>query len=588
MSTVSSFPSRAAPPESVPANSPLFPADTASIAAAIRSAETHAQADRLDEAQGVLQNLLSQVPEQIDALAGLAYLAMRRNDSAAAAPWFDRALDADALRSQHAGASATSPARLRERVGLLRDASLVHQRLGNLVRSRTLLQQLVALAATPENLLALSIGHIALQEYDAAQPLLEQAIRAQPTAWELPYNLGRLLGMRGRYDDEIAAYRHALRLAPDAVPAHVNLGVALRDLHRFEEAMQSFKRAVQLDPSSASARTNRAQTNLMRGEFEHGWREYEWRWREGPQGRPAFAEDRTQWDGKASLAGKTILVYAEQGLGDTIQFARLALRLAERKPARLVLRVQAVLLVLFQAAPRFAEAGIELLSDDAPLPPFDVHAAMLSLPHLLGLRVQTIPTPIPYLVAPSTTALDDATHQADSVRDGAAAHVAQPPAAGAHRRRIGLVWRGNPQHVNDHNRSTALAQWEALLRATQATIEWVAVHDRLPEDDARLLQQLNEEGVIRDLRPSLQTFSDTAREVETLDLVVSVDSAMSHLAGAMGKPVWVVLPFTPDCRWLLDRADSPWYPHTRLFRQTRRGDWTTVLDEIEKALTPAT
>ncbi|WP_157685727.1 tetratricopeptide repeat protein [Robbsia andropogonis] len=545
---------------------PPMHVSTSSIAKAITDAQAHAQAGRLDEARRLLRDVIMQSPEHVDALSGLAYLTMRRGHDidafTEAARWFDRALAAQSARP---GISGTQ-----ERIGLLRDAAFTHQHAGNLIQSRTLLVELLTLAPTPENLLALAMGHIALQELDAAQSLLERAIRAQPNAWELHYNKGRLLGMRGRYDDEIAAYRHALRLAPNAVPVHVNLGVALRDLHRFDDAMQAFKRAAQLDPSSAAARTNRAQTNLMRGEFEHGWREYEWRWREGPPTRPAFADDRNQWDGKAALAGKTILLFAEQGFGDTMQFARLALDVAHRKPARIVMRVQAALASLFLQSPRFADAGIEILSDDAPVPLFDVQAALMSLPHLLNLRVQTIPAPIPYLSVPAASAA------------GLSTKITAPTTT--HRKRIGLVWRGNPHHVNDANRSTTLAQWEAMLRATHTGIEWTALHDRVPDVEQPLLQRLHEADVLRDVRPALTSFADTAREIAELDLVISVDSAVAHLAGAMGKPVWVVLPFTPDYRWLLDRADTPWYPQARLFRQTHRGEWVPVFEEIERAL----
>lgn len=581
MSSVSSSPSRPVSPLSNAADAPPVAADTVAIAAAIRRAEIDAQVGGLDAARDGLMAVLAQDPEHLDALAGLAYLAMRRDAYADASAWFDRALATEARRVEQSPAAASTQAR----IGLLRDAALTHQRAGDLVRSRTLLTQLAALLPSPENLLALAMGHIALQEYDAAQPLLERAIHAQPMAWELHYNLGRLLGMRGRYDDEIAAYRHALRIAPNAVPPEVNLGVALRDLHRFDEAMQSFKRAVQRDASSAEARTNRAQTNLMRGEFEHGWREYEWRWRDGPPTRPAFADDRNQWDGKSSLAGKTILLFAEQGFGDTMQFARLALTVAARQPGRLVLRVQAALVTLFESSPAFIDAGIVILSDAAPLPDFDVQAALMSLPHLLHLRLPAIPTPIPYLFAPGASTYDPHPTLAGHANEHAAsAHAAAATARAPARRRIGLVWRGNPQHVNDHNRSIALAQWESLLRETQTDIEWLALHDRVPDTEAVLLQQWDRDGLIRDNRPMLKTFADTAREVATLDLVISVDSAVAHLAGAMGKTVWIVLPFTPDFRWLLTRTDTPWYPSARLFRQTVRGEWSAVFDAVKKAL----
>jgi hypothetical protein len=362
----------------------------------------------------------------------------------------------------------------------------------------------------------------------------------------------------GRYEEEMAAYRRTIALKPDFVRAYVNLGVALRDLHRFDDALQQFKKALSIDPNDAGARTNRAQTNLLLGEFEHGWREYEWRWRDGTVSH-GFDPARL-WTGAQPVAGKTVFVHHEQGFGDTLQFLRFTDRLSAAG-ARVVLRVQDALLSLLHGYPGVAE----VIGETAPVPPFDYHCPTMSLAFALKIRAAGIPTQMPYLHADAARIA-----QWDGLFEG------RP-----RRLRVGIVWSGNRGHLNDRNRSMRLEQLDALF---DAEADFVSLQKDVGEADRDTLAQLVQRGALRDVSERLASFADTAALIAQLDLVIAVDTAVAHLAGALGKPVWITLPFTPDWRWQLNRSDSPWYPGVRLFRQTLRGDWSNVIGEIREAL----
>lgn len=468
-------------------------------------AEQHFHAGRLDDAARVLNEVIAVDPANGEALEGLAYIAANRRDHAVAADYFEQAL-------------AVAP----------RHVPTLH---------------------------AAAMSHSALGDHARAAELLTRAAQISPQTWQLHYNLGRALGMIDRYADEIAAYQRAIALKPDSVEAHVNLGVALRDMHRFDDALKLFKKAVSLNPNDANARTNRAQTNLLLGVFEYGWREYEWRWRDGGQQHPFGANP---WLGDTPVAGKTVLVHAEQGFGDTLQFVRYIDALAAQG-ARIVLRVQDALLPLLAAYPGIAQA----IGEHEAVPPFDLHCPLMSLPLALAKTVRQIPANIPYL-------------QADPAR---AAQWRQWLETQAKRRpRIGIAWSGRPTHLNDRNRSMRLDDWRPLL-AADAT--FVSLQKEVRDADRETLRQIAK---VLDVSEQLGNFADTAALIAELDLVICVDTSVAHLAGALGKPVWVLLPFTPDWRWQLNRADSPWYPTMRLFRQTTRGDWGSVLDSARMAL----
>jgi Tfp pilus assembly protein PilF len=482
----------------------------------------------------LLREVVDAEPTNGDALEGLAYIAANRQDHALAADYFDRAI-----------------ANLPDVAGRFHDAALSNQSAGRHAHAAALFERAVSLAPRKiESMHAAAMSLSAAGNNELALRMLERAAGVDPKAWQVHYNIGRVLGLLARYEQEIAAYRRAIELKPDSVEAYVNLGVTLRDLHRFDEALRMFRKAVQIDPDHAGARTNRAQTNLLLGEFEHGWREYEWRWRDGGQ-RNGFG-DRL-WSGAQPLAGKTLLLHAEQGFGDTLQFVRYVDLLAGRG-ARLVLRVQDALLPLLCAYP-----GVdEVIGEQADVPSFDYHCPLLSLPQALKTGA-AIPGTTPYLFA-------------DPLRiEGFRA------LAGDGRPRIGIAWSGSSAHINDRNRSIALAGMAELFELDAV---FVSLQKEVREPDRDALRRFP----LQDLSARLESFADTAALIEQLDLVICVDTAVAHLAGALGKPVWLLLPFTPDWRWQLKRADSPWYPLARLFRQPARGDWASVTHDLATQL----
>jgi Flp pilus assembly protein TadD len=366
-------------------------------------------------------------------------------------------------------------------------------------------------------------------------------------------NRGLALAARGHEALAEAAYRRALALRPDYAEAHNNLGLCLELQGRLEEAMAQFDRALDLVPDFASAHANRAQLRLLQGDFRAGWAEYEWRWRLPGVSLAPVAVPR--WDG-TPLAGRTILVRAEQGFGDTVQFIRLA-PLLKDAGARVVLECQPTLARLLASAP-----GIDaVVARGAELPRCDVQIPLASLPNAVGLfDLASLPPRVPYLFAQP--------ERVERWRNALA------PSEGF---KVGIVWKGNPRHPQDSHRSIPFERMAALATVPGVELFGLQVGERAPEAPW-----------LRDLtggpeQPPLE-FEETAAIVANLDLVVSCDTAMVHLAGALGRPVWIALPRVPDFRWLLDREDSPWYPTARLFRQTSLDDWEELFARIAAAL----
>jgi tetratricopeptide (TPR) repeat protein len=515
------------------------------IAHTLGAAQQKFGAGQLDEAAQLLHGILARAPDHGEALEGLGYIAAKQGDPQRAADYLTRALQHTAAPSSAQLYFAAHVCQLAERHA---DAVTLFER---------------CLVDTPDHVASLhgaALSLAKLGENERALQLFERLTARHPRLAEAHYNKGSLLGAMGRHDDEMAAYRHAIRLKPDFVRAYVNLGVALRDLHRFDDALQQFKKAVSLDPNDAGARTNRAQTNLLLGEFEHGWREYEWRWRDGTM-EHGFDPGRL-WTGAQAVAGKTVLVHHEQGLGDTLQFLRFTDRLSAAG-ARVILRTQDALLPLLRGYSGVAE----VIGENAPVPPFDYHCPTMSLAFALKIRAADLTPSGPYLQA-----------VCDSTGSTPLSHAFD---GRARRPRVGIVWAGNPVHVNDRNRSMRL---QALASLFDAEADFVSLQKDLRDEDRAAFTRLVDGGVLRDFSANLSSFADTAVLIDPLDLVISVDSAVAHLAGALGKTVWIALPFTPDWRWQLTRSDSPWYPGVRLFRQTARGDWSNVIAEMKAAL----
>ncbi len=384
----------------------------------------------------------------------------------------------------------------------------------------------------------------------AAITALNRALTLDPQHARAHLTVGNAYLDRDQFAVAEIHLRRAIRLQPDLPEAHASLGFLLTSAGRLTEAVAACDEAIRLRPDFARAFWNRSFAHLLAGRLAQGWEDYEWRKR-----HDRFAADFTMLPGDAwparewrgdTLEGHTVLVRAEQGLGDSIQFARYLPLLAARG-ARVVLACQRPLIPLMRRLD-----GLAAVVDSAGgLPPYDLWVDQMSLPRLFATRLDSIPSPGGYL------------------RTGAARAAASP------RRRIGLVWAGNPLHHNDSRRSIPFATLAALLALPD--IDWISLQVGAADDDRA-------GSIVADPPQDLTDFAATAAAIATLDLVIAVDTSTAHLAGAMGRPVWVLLPFAPDWRWLRERHDSPWYDSMRLFRQPRAGDWTSVVAQVGKAL----
>ncbi|MGD0390512.1 MAG: tetratricopeptide repeat-containing glycosyltransferase family protein [Tepidisphaeraceae bacterium] len=392
-------------------------------------------------------------------------------------------------------------------------------------------------------------------QLDEAIATYRQAIAFSPQYAQTHYNLGVALERKGQLDEAVAAYRQAIRLKPDFVEAHNNLGNALIEIGQLDEAIAACRRAIALSPNFAEAHFNLSVALLARGDFQEGWEEYEWRWKckDHPPLRN-FAQP--QWDGH-SLEGRTLLLHAEQGFGDALQFIRY-LPLAAQRGGKIIIECQAELQRLFQTI-----AGrCQVMVRGQPLPAFDLHCPLLSLPRVFATNLDNIPNIVPYL-------------HADAEDAGRWQHRLAEHAPLV---KVGLGWAGSPGNKNNRNRSINLASLAPLgqipgVRFFSLQKGEAAAEAKTPPPGMELVDWTQE----------LKDFADTAALIANLDLVIAVDTAVAHLAGAMGKPVWTLLPFVP-WRWLLGREDSPWYPSMRLFRQPRMGDWDSVVMRVVEEL----
>jgi len=414
-----------------------------------------------------------------------------------------------------------------------------------------------AIAAEPGHADALlGCGNVLkeMQQWDAAMACYDRAIAARPGFAEAHSNRGLLLHELGRYEAAIVSYALAIAAKPGFAAAHSHRGNALLQLNRVGEAIASYDRAIAISSGYAEVYFNRSVAWLLAGDFARGWPDYEWRWlnENGPNIKERRHFPQPLWLGQAPIAGKTILLHSEQGLGDTLQFCRYAKAVAALG-ARVILEVPEPLIELLGTL----DGVTQLVPKGMPLPDFDCHCPLLSLPLAFKTRLDTIPCAGPYLRA-----------------DAAKVAFWQRTLGDQTRPRIGLVWRGNPNHANDRNRGIRLA---GLTPHLPDGLQYVSLQKNLQEADRRTLAANPQ---ILDLTGELRDFSDTAALCECLDLVISVDTSVAHLSAALGRKTWVLLPFSPDWRWLLDRDDSPWYDSVSLYRSTRTGDWTHVTARI--------
>ncbi|WP_145254251.1 tetratricopeptide repeat protein [Planctomycetes bacterium Pan216] len=401
----------------------------------------------------------------------------------------------------------------------------------------------------------LGAAYVNAMRFEEAAACLNRSLQMDPNSAETHHNIGVMLTSQGEPEQALPYLRKSLELQQDFAPALNSLGAALQKCGRIQEALESYDKACELIPKYPDARFNAAQMRLLLGDLEKGFEEYEWRWAHAPM-RP-FSQPF--WDG-SSLRGQTILLHAERGIGDTLQFLRYAL-LVKQQGARVLVECQPELTPLLRLTP-----GIDqLIPQGEPLPHFDVHAPLLSLPRIFKTTLESIPVPIPYLFP----------------RDELVDHWAtRLPKSGF---RVGIAWQGNPDFREDADRSIPLAAFEPLSRVPGITlINLQKGHGRDQLDQFSQTWPIVDLGL--DVDESSGPFMDTAAIASQLDLIITSDSAIPHLAGALGVPVWVALPIACDWRFMLERADSPWYPTMRLFRQTQRGDWGGLFAEIAMVL----
>ena len=397
----------------------------------------------------------------------------------------------------------------------------------------------------------------ALDRFEEALACYDKVLAIMPTHSRTLINRGAALSALNRQEEAIACYDKILASDPAYAEAETNRGTALQWLNRVDEAIARYDTAIAARPHDAYAHWNKGLAALYGGDFATGWREYEWRW-----AKPDFAANKRDypqphWRGDSDVSGKTILLFSEQGLGDTIEFCRYATLLAERG-ATVLLDVQAPLVPLLKTLPGVASV---FARGDA-LPAFDLQCPIMSLPLAFKTDLATIPARMPYLApSPEKIALWQAKLGAKS------------------KPRIGLAWSGSPTQKNDRNRSTTLERLAPLLG--ESKFEFHVLQKDIRDNDRATLARFSD---LRVHGEALADFDDTAALTSEMDLTVSVCTSILHLAGAMGKPAWGLLTFSPDWRWLMDREDSPWYPGMRLFRQTKVGDWDGVVARVRAAL----
>lgn len=399
----------------------------------------------------------------------------------------------------------------------------------------------------------------ALKELDRDEEVLaayDKAISLRPDYAEAHCNRGLVLHQLQRCDEALGCYDKAIVLNPDYAEAYYNRGNVLKDLRRYQDAVANFDRAIALRPEDIGAHFNKALVKLLLGDYETGWSLHEWRWKTEQHRDYLRNFKQDLWLGDQPVAGRRILLHAEQGLGDVIQYARYAPMVAALG-ATTILEVPSPLVPLLETL----AGAITVIAAGSALPEFDLHCPLASLPLAFKTTVAAIPAEIPYLAA-----------------DGQRRSEWRARLGSRRQRRVGLAWSGNPRHRNDRNRSISLRILEPLLRLD---CEYHSLQKELRDEDQTVLAQYPN---IRGHETELRDFADTAALVAELDLVITVDTSVAHLAGALGKEVWILLPYVADYRWMTERSDSPWYPSARLVRQHARGDWTGVIEDIHSRL----
>jgi Flp pilus assembly protein TadD len=525
----------------------------------------------LSQAETLLAEIVHVQQNNMDALYLLAEISYRLGNYDSAIHYLRNALQYDPTNAEaysNLGFILQGRGRLDEAVQCYQKALQLnphlpeaHSNLGNIFKAKGQFDDAIrcyrrALQLNPELPDTYSNLGIALQKAgrpDEAITYYRKAADLRPQDATVHYNLGIAFQENGQLDEAITCYQKASQLSPGDAGIYNTLAFALQENRRPYEAIPYYRKALQLDPTYATAHWNLSLALLLTGNFREGWREYEWRWK-----TPYLASSwrnfkEPLWDG-SDIKGRTILLHAEQGFGDTIQFIRYAPLVAERG-AKIIFECPGALAALLRDV-----GGIEqIIIHGDELPAFDVHCPLLSLPLAFDTTLETIPAKAPYLAGdPAGTVKwkSKINHDTSNIK-------------------IALVWAGNPGFKQNRYRNCPLENFLSLSK-----LPGVTLYSLQKGEEAQEAKNPPEGMALVDYTDEIRDFSDTASFVENIDLIISIDTAVAHLAGALGKPVWTLLPFSPEWRWLLNREDSPWYPTMRLFRQPSPGDWRSVIDRV--------
>ncbi|MEC5033299.1 MAG: tetratricopeptide repeat protein, partial [Oscillatoria sp. PMC 1051.18] len=577
--------------DAVTTNTPKVakPISKENIAKSLQQALKHYQAGRFAAAEQICRKIVQSEPQQADALHLLGILAYEQGNKPEAIAKYRQAIE---IKPDNPDVYNNLAIALKNQGDL--DAAIVYY------------QQAITLRPNSADLyknLGLAYKEKGLSEQAAAA--YQQAITIQPEQADLYNKLGMVYRELGLAEEAIVQYQQALKLKPNWEVLYNNLGNAYREKGDLASAKVAYHQAIAIRSNYAQAQFGLAGALLMEGDFQRGFQGYEWRWKLKDNSPRKFPQPI--WDG-SSLAGRTILLHAEQGLGDTIQFIRYVSRL-KAQGARVVVETQNALVELFQVLDDIDE----VVGRGKPLPDFDVHSPLLSLSRVFGDTIDTIPTQVPYLFSPADNQLylpnyfsekntvndvnlreqilvndlnlsgQNSVNDINSTEENSVENINfsgqdTRPTTSIKYLKVGLVWAGNPENPTDYKRSSSLEYFRQLLDVNR-----VAFYSLQKEPGSAQLKEITEERIC-DLSDKLNNFADTATAISQLDLVITVDTAVAHLAGALGKPVWVLLCYAADWRWMLAREDSPWYPTMRLFRQSQPNDWQGAIARVKQEL----
>ena len=521
-----------------------FPLNPSSVNAVemFNRAIAHHQAGNVAAAEQLYRQILQQQPQNVDALSMMGVICCQRGNLEQGIAIYRQALT---IRPEHRQTRENLNLALWKQGKRLMDEAIAHF---NLV-----------INFEPANVQTHHVlAGIYLEQglYELAITLYQQSLAANPINLTALNGIGAALQSQGKSSFAIHFYQQALALQPDHVDSLVGISKAMLDQGDLDGALNMINRALALNPNHAIARYNRALMIIQQGDFQEGFAEYEWRFQTGEF--PPCPFKQPVWDGKP-LAGRTLLLHAEQGLGDTLQFIRYA-AIATQSGGRVIFTCHRPLIRLLSTLP-----GIEeFIPLGLPLPAFDVYAPLLSLPAILGTTLETVPQLVPYIQPPASDWQ---------------LPIAASPSDHPKPLKVGIVWAGGNLYKQNYRRSLSLKQFEPILEVSNVAV--YSLQKGIPQIE---IAELGWESRLQDLNSHLNDMADTATAIAQLDLIITVDTSVAHLAGALGKPVWLLLSHVADWRWIGDRDDTPWYPTMRLFRQSQPGDWQTLMQRVAEEL----